>query len=140
MLNVPYRNVTIDLRPYILELGVQIYNFTEVLHYNSSDGKIPDTLPFTVETIPFPYGHYSVSCATFDVPFTQDTLLKQFFIKIKTDIFPGGIRPNVQGFPLTIIIEISLTSGDISYNQAGQDVDQMIQKPTKCHFVLEALK
>ena len=97
MFGIPYDEVTLSLKDFVLQITIKLENDSLISIYNSKDNKSMQnggsSSSFYVN-----YRSGIKKCFSFEIPYFQQQLVWSLFIKIKANIFPSGKRPAIPRF------------------------------------------
>ena len=91
MLAIPYDNVTISIEDYLLQVSGKLENGTFFWLY---DHEKKHSLHYAAINPPYytSFRNGIEKCFSFDMPYLKDTVVWSLFLRVKTDIFPNGVR------------------------------------------------
>ena len=89
MLNISYDDVTIDIHEYFLGYEIRFANMTTKKLKDFDQGDVDGWKPPYISL-----RHPKMKAFGVDSPYQKGTAVVKTSLNIKTDIFPGGIRPN----------------------------------------------
>ena len=93
MINIDYEKVTLDINDYFLGYEIMYTNNTIITYdkFGLNEENAGWKLPYAYFNSPY------AKCFTLDIPFEREMGITKLGIKLKTGIFPQGIRPDRLG-------------------------------------------